>query len=178
MDWLKDLINRLLSVFPRVWICSPAEAGVRITFGKYVSTKGAGIYLFWPLVQRVIWMEIKTQVVDLRSQSVRTKCGNSVVVSGAIQYYITDVKRAILDVQDLDKSLTTLALGIILEFVKQRTLEECRDVDVLKTEILKGIRDAAKGWGIKVERVFITDLDKTRNIRLLTNGQSVTSNEG
>ncbi len=170
MDWLKDLINRILSVFPRIWICTPAESGIIITLGKYVSTKRAGWYIFWPLIQRLIWMEIKTQVVDLRSQSVRTKCGNSVVVSGSIQYYITDVKKAILDVQDLDKSLTTLALGIILEFVKQRSLEECRDVDRLKTEILKGIREAAKGWGIKIERIFITDLDRARNIRLLTNG--------
>jgi len=151
--------------------------GVVLTFGKRVSVKGAGWYVFWPLIQRIIWMDIKTQVVDLRNQSVRTKCGNSIVVSGAIQYYITDIKKAILDVQDLDKSITTLALGIILEFVKQRTLDECRDVNMLKAEILRGIRDAARGWGIKIEKVFITDLDRARNIRLLTNEVARTNNE-
>jgi len=169
MDWLKDIINRLLSIFPRIWICSPAEAGVLITIGKHTSIKEAGWYIFWPLIQRVVWMEIKTQVVDLRTQSVRAKCGTSVAVSGAIQYRVIDVKRAILDVQDVDKSLSTLALGIILEFVKRRSLDECMNIEELKGEILKGIREAATGWGLKIEKIYITDLDKARNIRLLTN---------
>ena len=169
MHWLNDIIVRLLTIFPRLWCCLPHEAGVRITLGKTVSTLTPGWYVYWPLIQKLLDMEIKTQVVDLRNQSVRTTCGNSVVVSGAIQYRIVDISKAILDVQDIDRSLTTLALGIILEYVKQRTLDDCMDVDKLKTEILKGIRDAATGWGIKVEKVFITDLDKARNIRLLTN---------
>lgn len=177
MEWLKVIVNKILSIFPCIWICSPNESGIRITFGKYVSAKEAGIYLWWPLIQKVVYMDVKTQVVDLRNQSVRTKCNNSVVVSGAIQYRITDVRKAILDVQDVDRSLITLALGIVLEYVKQRTLEECLDIENLKTEILKGIRDAAAGWGLKIEKVFITDLDRTRNIRLLTNNNTTNYEE-
>lgn len=175
MDWLKDIINRLLSVFPRVWLCAPNEAGVRITFGKFVSTKSAGWYIYWPLVQSIVWMDIKTQVVDLKNQSIRTKCGASIVVSGALQYKIVDVKKAILDVQDLDKSLATLALGIIFDFFHKQTLVECMDIDALKTEVLRGLRDAASGWGLKIEKIYITDLDKARNIRLLTDWNSTTT---
>lgn len=116
-------------------------------------------------------MEVQTQVVDLRSQSVRSKDGHSLVVSGAIQYSIKDINKAVFNVQDVDKSLETLALGIILEFVKNRTVEECQDIVALKKEILRGIKDAAQGWGLKIERVYITDLDKARNYRLLTNGE-------
>jgi regulator of protease activity HflC (stomatin/prohibitin superfamily) len=173
MEWLKEIFDRILAVFPRIWLCGPHEAGVIITFGKYISSKGAGIYIYWPLVQRIIWMDIKTQIIDLPCQSVRTKCGSSVVVSGAIQYRIIDVRKAAIDVQDADKSIVTLALGITFEFVKRRTLEECTtDTDGLRTEILKGIREASEGWGLKIERIFITDLDKTRNIRILTNIQN------
>ena len=169
MDWLNRIFDKLLALFPQIWICPPDEAGVLITFGKFVSSKGAGWYLFWPIIQTIVRMEIKTQVTDLRNQSVRTKDGYSLVVSGAVQYYITDIKKAALDVQDLDRSLITLALGIIFEFVRQRTLDECYNVKELKVEILKGLRDAARGWGIKIEQVYITDLDRARNIRLLTN---------
>ena len=88
---------------------------------------------------------------------------------------VKDVYKAIFYVQDIDKSLETLALGIILEYVNNRTLEDCQDVNGLKKEILKGIRDAAQGWGLKIERVYITDLDKARNIRLIggLNGSGV-----
>jgi len=115
-------------------------------------------------------MDIQTQVIDLRSQSVRTSDGQSVIVSGAIQYSVKDVRKAILNVQNVDTALEKLALGIILEFVKSKTVDECHDIEALKKEILRGIKEAAQGWGLKIERVFITDLDKTINIRLLTNG--------
>jgi regulator of protease activity HflC (stomatin/prohibitin superfamily) len=177
MDWLRDIVNRLLSVFPRIWICAPHEGGVILTFGSRVSVKYAGWYIYWPLIQRIIFMEIKPQVVDLRIQSVRAKCGNSVAVSGAIQYRVIDPKRAILDVQDADRTLSTLALGIILEYVSKRSLDDCMSIDNLRAEILKGIRDAASGWGLKIERVYITDLDKARNIRLLTNGRTLGEEE-
>jgi len=169
MEWLRDLFNRLLSIFPRIVILSPYEAGIRITLGNNCKQINSGWYLYWPLIQRIVWMEIQTQVVDLRNQSVRTKDGKSTVVSGAIQYSIKDVSKAILNVQDVDKSLEVLALGIILEFVKNKTLEECQNINALKDEIKKGIKEAAQGWGLKIEKVYITDLDKARNIRLLTN---------
>ena len=169
MEWLKKIFDRLLSIFPRILILTPYEAGIRITFGKYIKVLGAGWYLFWPLIQRIAWMEIQTQVADLRTQSIRIKDNCDIIVSGAIQYNIKDIKKAIVNVQDIDKAIETLALGIILEFVKNRTLKECQDIETLKREILKGIKDAAQGWGLKIEKVFITDLGKVRNLRLLTN---------
>lgn len=124
-------------------------------------------------------MEVQTQVVDLRAQSIRTQDDESTVVSGAIQYSIRDIYKAIINVQDVDKSLETLALGIIFDFVHSRKLNDCRNIEALKAEILKGIKEAATGWGLKIEKIYITDLDKTRNIRLLFNkGALGTINNG
>jgi len=169
MEWLKGIFDRILSVFPRILILSPFEGGIRVTFGKYLKVLPPGWYLYWGLIQKVYWVETQTQVVDLRNQSIQTKDGQSIVVSGAIQYSIKNVQYVFCNVQDFDKALETLSLGIILEFVKNRTLEECQDIGALKSEILRGIKEAARGWGLKIEKVFITDLSKTRNIRLLTN---------
>lgn len=169
MEWLKEIFDKLLSVFPCIIIIAPYEAAVRITCGKACTPLYKGWYMYWPLIQRVIWMEIQTQVVDLRVQSVRTKDSKDIIISGAVQYNIKNIYNAIVNIQDVDKAIETLSLGIILEFVHNKTLSECQDVEGLKSEILKGLREAAKGWGIKVEKVFITDLGKSRNIRLLTN---------
>ena len=167
MEWLKGFIQNLTCFIPRPLLLSMYEAGIRITFGKWNKEITAGWFWYIPLFQKIIYMEVQTQVVDLRGQSVQTRDGNSVIVSGAIQYSIKDIYKAIFNVQDVDKSLETLALGIILEYVKNRTLKECQEVDALKKEILRGIKDAAQGWGVKIERIYITDLDKTRNIRLI-----------
>lgn len=167
MSWLRVLIQRLTCFIPRPLLLADYEAGVRITWGRWNKKISSGLFWYVPLFQKIVFMEVQTQVADLRGQSVQTKDGNSTVVSGAIQYSIKDIYKAIFNVQDIDKSLETLALGIILEYIKKRTLAECQDIEGLKKEILKGMKEAAQGWGLKIERVFITDLDKARNIRLI-----------
>ena len=169
MEFLKELLDKILSIFPQIFIVTPYEAGVRFTFGKWVKPKSTGWYLIWPLIQRFVWMEIQSQIIDLRSQSIRTIDGSELIVSGAVQYKIMDIKSAVINIQNVDQAIETLSLGTVVDFVSTKTLVECQNLENLKTEILKGLRGAAKGWGLKIEKVFITDLGKTRNIRLLSN---------
>ena len=167
MEWLRELIQRLTCFIPRPLILTDYEAGIRVTWGKWNKVIASGLFWYIPLFQKIIYMDVQTQVVDLRGQSVHTKDGKHIIVSGAMQYSIKDVYKAVFNVQDVDKSLETLALGVILEYVNNRTLEECQEVNGLKKEILKGIKEAAHGWGVKIERIYITDLDETRNLRLI-----------
>ena len=167
MEWLKELIQRLTCFIPRPMMLADFQAGVRITWGKRNRVVSSGLFWYIPLFQEIIYMDVQTQMVDLRGQSVHTKDGKHIIVSGAIQFSIRDIYKAVFSVQDVDKALETLALGVILEYVNIRTLEECQEVDGLKKEILKGIREAAQGWGVKIERIFITDLDETKNLRLI-----------
>ena len=174
MEWLNQIFIRLMSVLPRIIMLRPFEAGVRTFLGKYIKRLGPGWYMYWPWVHQIVYMETQTQVVDLRTQSVQTTDDKEIIVSGAIQYRITDVEKAILNVQDVDASLETLALGIILDFIHRKTMADLKEVEALKDELLKGMREAAKGWGVKIEKVYITDLGRTRNFRLLMNLKSGT----
>jgi len=167
MQWLNALMQWLTCFIPRPLILTDYEAGVRVTWGKWNKVVSSGLFWFIPLFQKIIYMEVQTQVVDLRGQSVHTKDGKHIIVSGAVQYSIKDIHKAVFNIQNVDQSLETLALGVILEYVNKRTLKECQEVVELKKEILKGIKDAAHGWGVKIECIYITDLDETRNIRLI-----------
>jgi len=169
MGWLQEIFDRLMSIFPRLFILAPYEAGVRMLLGKYVKKISPGIYFYWPLIQKIEYMEVQTQVVDLRTQSVRTADNKDIVVSGAIQYRIADIEKAVCNVQSVDDSLETLALGIILDFVNGKTMRELQKVDSLKQELRKGMAEACSGWGVKIEKVYITDIGCTQNIRLLLN---------
>lgn len=119
---------------------------------------------------------IKTQVVDLRIQSVWTSDGYDIAIGGAIRYYISKAMDALLNVQDYDDSLRTLGLGVIFEFVRKHTLEELRSgIDDLKADIVKQVREESKGWGLKIQQVLLTDAGKARNIRLLGNSSGAVS---
>ncbi len=170
MNWLSQLIERLFCWVPRIILMPPNESGIRMTLGKRVDKLPPGWYILWPFIQQAIRVIVTPQVVNLPGQSAYTKDGISIVISGALQYRIDDAAKSILEVQDFDESLAALSLGIIAAYVNSRTMTECMDIDKLCDEILKGIRKAASGWGIKIMRVLITDLAPVQSFRIIGNG--------
>lgn len=168
MNWLTQLLDRLLCWIPRIWLISPDEGGIRVTLGKRVSSTFPGWYIYWPLIQEVMKISITPQVVDLRVQSVLTKDSQDMCFGGAIMYRIRDAQNALLKVQDYDKSLQTLALGIISRYISKVESIEQLNISQIETEILEGVKKDARGWGLEIMRVYITDLGTAKNIRLLT----------
>ena len=168
MAWLRDLLEKLLSFVPRIQILEPWQSGLRITCGRSIREIGPGIWFYWPLIQSTWWAYTAPQVVDLKNQSCRTLDGYDIIISGAIQYKVVNARKNFLNVHDADKSLTTLALGVLCEYFSQKTFKECCEISKTKKELRKEISDAANGWGLKIDEVFVTDIGKTRNLRLLT----------
>lgn len=169
MNWLQEIFDRLLSIFPRILILVPYEMGMRFTFGYRSRKLKPGWYVYWPLIQRIVFMEVQTQFVDLRTQSAKTSNGKDIIVSGAVQFRINDIEKAIVKIQMVDDSLEILALGVILDFINTKEENELQNIEALKTELLKEMREAAAGWGVKIEKIYITDIGHTRNLRLLLN---------
>ena len=172
MEWLKQLIDRLLSIFPRLVIVAPDETGVRYTpgiiRGVHVTSLTPGYWIYWPLIQNIETIRCKTQVVDLRPQSVWTSDHVEMTVSGAIRYRVRSAQKALLEVYDYDQNIQAVALGIIQQYIREHELENL-DTQQLEADVLKGVRKASEGWGLYIEKVYITDIGRTQNIRILLN---------
>ncbi len=168
MGWIIELFNKATAFVPRIVLIAPDEGGVRVTLGKHLCTTPPGWYIIVPLVQELTALTVTPQVEDLRAQSIMTSDGHSMAVSGAVEYSIRDVTKALFNVQDFDKSLKNLALGVIVDYITNHTLDECRgSVSAIKEAVRKALRLKVNDWGIKLINVYITDLDKHRAIRLL-----------
>ena len=167
MEWLSNLIEFLRDLFPRKFYLSPDEGGVRITLGSYVKTLSPGWYYYWPVLQECRGIKTVPQLVDLRPQSTLSSDHIDLAISGGIKYRVTDVRKTILEIHDYDKSIQTAALGIICEFVNKRDFEDLNNFSELREAILAGIREEAAGMGLKIMKVYITDIGRTKNIRLL-----------
>ena len=170
MEWLSKFIDRLFCWLPRIWLVHPDEEGVKITLGKYWKKAKPGWYIYLPLFQAVDKILIRTQVVDLRPQSLWTLDRDNLAISGSIRYRISDAAKAILEVQNFDETIVALSLGIIFDFTKNKTSEEIsKNIEGLKQQILAGLRKEAQGWGLKIENVYLTDIGDVSNLRLLMN---------
>lgn len=167
MNWLIRFLERILCWIPRLWFVFPDENGIRMTLGKRIKSTPPGWYIYWPLIQTMEKINVTPQVVDLRAQSVLTRDGRDMCFGGAIMYRIREAQNAILKIQDYDKSLQTLALGIISRYVGKIESDEQLDISCIETAILDGVRKDARGWGLEIMRVYLTDLGMAKNIRIL-----------
>jgi len=172
LEWLSELLSAVRDWFPRIFPVQPDEGGVRITLGRKVKTLKPGWYLYWPPIQHVEKISIPPQCVDLRAQSVLTIDNKDMSISGAILYKISDARKAILDVQDYDRSIQALSLGVILEYACSHRSDDL-NIETLRDLIVTKIREEAAGLGLKIMRVYITDIGNCKNLRIMGGGYSV-----
>ncbi len=172
MKVLDQIFAAVLKLVPRLILIQPDEAGIRVTLGTREKILPPGWYFFWPLIQDVPFATVTTQVIDLRPQSVFIKSGRNLTVSGIIKYKVVDIRKAMLDVQDYDRSLQALSLGVLLSILSITPDVEELSPSEIGEQVLRGIREEAVGWGLKIQKVYISDFGHVRNIRLLTDRPS------
>jgi len=176
--WLETLLDRLTSLFPRIIVVRPDEGGFRLTPKPWSGTwmtelKPRQWYFIWPLIMEYEICRTRTQVKDIRIQSIWTKDGFDVAVGAAIRYYVKEPMKAQLEVLDYDETLQNLALGIICDYVRKHTLKELKEnLEGLRDQLLAIVRKESAGWGLKIQDIAITDIGRSRNIRLLLSSGS------
>lgn len=177
MEWLNQILTSLGKIFPVIWIVDPDECGVRITpklfKGIFIKDLSPGWWFLWRVIQTGEKIKIVPQVIDLRGQSITTKDGKSILISGAVQYRVSNARKAILNIYDYDSNLQKITLGVLARYAATHTYEECRDSIILEKEVLNGIREVASGWGLRIMRIFITDLCQAQCIRVVGNNNII-----
>lgn len=172
MNWILELLDKLFFWIPRFYFLGPDEAGVRTTMGDRVEEIGPGWYIDWPVIHSFWKVNTSVQGVKFAVQSVTTRDDVALAIRGILLYRVINARKAIYEVDDFDQSLEAVACGVIEEFTSGKQYGELADREALKVEIIKDIRDIANGWGIKVWKVFIADIGKVTNIRVLSDIQN------
>lgn len=168
MTWIVQLLDKIFCWVPRLWFVFPDESGIRITLGNQVKDCPSGWYWEWPLIHEVLKVNTAIQGMRFAIQSVMTKDNVDLAIRGAVLYRVTNAKKAIFETADFDDALEAVTGGVIEQFVSSRTYADLSDREVLKSEIKKGLREEAAGWGIRLMRVYIPDIGRVRNIRVLS----------
>ena len=175
--WFISLIDYVTGFIPRPVLIRPDEGGFRQIpvpwCGRTWLTelKPSRWYWSFPWFNIIEVCSTKTQAQDIRAQSVWTKDGQNLALGVSTRYHITDPVKALLNVHNYDQSLQNIILSIVCEFVGEHTVEELKaQIKLLVEKLTTATREDAKGWGLKIEKIGITDIGVTQNHRLLISG--------
>jgi regulator of protease activity HflC (stomatin/prohibitin superfamily) len=161
------IIPALLLIFlviSAIRILNEYERGVLFTLGRYTATRGPGLILVIPIVQRMVKMDLRTIVLDVPTQDVISRDNVSVKVNAVVYFRIVDPSRAVIQVANPFEATSQLSQTTLRSVLGQHELDEMLSQrDRLNVDIQQILDHATDAWGIKVANVEIkhVDLDET-----------------
>ena len=129
-------------------------------FGKFQSTREAGLNFILPFIDHIgADRSLKEQAVDVPSQSAITKDNISLSVDGILYFRVLDPYKASYGVDDYVFAVTQLSQTTMRSELGKMELDKTfEERDVLNTNIVAAINEAAGPWGIQVLRYEIKDI--------------------
>jgi len=129
-------------------------------FGKYQSTKEAGLNFILPFIDRISAdRSLKEKAVDVPEQSAITKDNISLSVDGVLYFRVLDPYKATYGIDDYVFAVTQLAQTTMRSELGKMELDKTfEERDILNTNIVAAINEASGPWGIQVLRYEIKDI--------------------
>jgi regulator of protease activity HflC (stomatin/prohibitin superfamily) len=168
--WIGQIVEWFGQFFPRWTIIRTTHAGVKFVKGKKTVALGPGWHVWWPLTTDLLVHPVARQAADLRTQTLMTTDGKTLVVGGLIVYEIKDIEAILAHTWDPDQTIKDITLSAIHDVLVRMSWVEVRTGQELGTLGLKLRRRARREldkYGVRVLRVTITDLAQTRVYKLM-----------
>lgn len=136
------------------------ERGVVFRLGRLVGSKGPGLILLIPLIDKMEKVSLRVIAFDVPPQDVITKDNVSLKVNAVVYFRVFDPTKAIVEVEDFLYATNQLAQTTLRSVVGEAELDELLAEREHINERLQGILDeSTDAWGIKVSMVEVKHVD-------------------
>ncbi len=100
------------------------EKGLVMRLGKFHALAPSGLTLIMPIVDDLIRVDMREQVITVPPQKLITKDNVTVEVDAVVYYKVVDPMKSQFEVQDFGYACTTLAQTNLRNLIGDRTLDE------------------------------------------------------
>src|SRR5215467_13704654 len=135
------------------------ERGVIFRLGKLLGAKGPGLILLWPIIDRMVKMDLRVVTIDVAKQEVMTRDNVPVTVDAVVYFRVIDPTAAVVKVENYWKATSLIAQTTLRSVLGQAELDELLSHRDKINQTLQEIIDRQTDpWGIKVTSVEIKDV--------------------
>jgi regulator of protease activity HflC (stomatin/prohibitin superfamily) len=128
--------------------------------GRYVGTRGPGLYYLIPLIERGRTVDLRTVTVTVEQQETITKDSVTIKVNAVLWYLIVDPAKAIIAVQDYAYAAYQVALTSLRNIIGQHMLDEVlRERTTINSRLCQIVDEVTEAWGLKVSMVEMKDVE-------------------
>lgn len=136
------------------------ERGVIFRLGRLIGSKGPGLILLIPIVDRMVRVSLRTVVMDVPEQDVITKDNVSLKVNAVVYFRVLDANKAIVEVEHFLDATSQLSQTTLRSVLGQSQLDEIlAEREKINLKLQQIIDSQTDPWGIKVSTVEVKHVD-------------------
>ena len=136
------------------------ERGIIFRLGRLIGSKGPGLILLIPIVDRMGKVSLRVITMDVPPQDVITRDNVSVKVNAVIYFRVIDPSKAIVAVEDYLYATSMISQTTLRSVLGQVELDDLLGQREKINQQLQTIIDAqTEPWGIKVSVVEVKNVD-------------------
>jgi regulator of protease activity HflC (stomatin/prohibitin superfamily) len=172
------IIAVLIMLTSGIKIIQPYEQGIYMRLGRFVRVLGSGFHVVSPLINQVVKIDLRTQVLDIPRQEVITKDNSPTNVDAVIYIKIIDPKRVFFEVQNYRVATVYLAQTTLRSRIGDMVLDEVlsnrEKINLMLRDVLDKETDK---WGVKVEAVEIREVDPSPAVKAAMEEQTASERQ-
>jgi regulator of protease activity HflC (stomatin/prohibitin superfamily) len=160
LSWFMPIIVLAAILFPQAArILREYERAVVFRLGKLYGTKGPGLILLIPLVDRMVKMDLRVVTIDVARQELMTRDNVPVTVDAVVYFRVVDPEAAVIRVENYLKATSLISQTTLRSVLGQAELDELlAQREKINSTLQEIIDRQTDPWGIKVTSVEVKDV--------------------
>ncbi len=147
-------------------ILNEYERGVIFRLGRLIDTKGPGLIILIPIIDKMVKISLRLETRDVPPQDVISKDNVSVQVNAVIYFRVMDPSKAVVVVENYIFATLQFAQTTLRSVLGQVELDDLLSSrDKINLQLQQIIDRHTDPWGIKVSNVEIKHVDLPKEMQ-------------
>lgn len=141
-------------------ILNEYERGVIFRLGRIIDTKGPGLIILIPIIDKMVRVDLRIITMDVPPQDVITRDNVSIKVNAVIYFRVMEANQAIVEVENFLYATSQLAQTTLRSVCGQVELDEIlAEREKINNQLQEILDRSTDPWGIKVSTVEVKHID-------------------
>jgi len=160
MFYILAIVLIVLFLASAIKILKEYERGVIFRLGRVIKTKGPGLIILIPVIDKMVKVSLRLVAMDVPAQDVITRDNVSVKVNAVIYFRVMDPTNATIEVENYLFATSQLAQTTLRSVCGQVELDELlAEREKINTQLQNILDKHTDPWGIKVTTVEVKHID-------------------
>jgi regulator of protease activity HflC (stomatin/prohibitin superfamily) len=172
LDKLLDFLREIWNDLTPIEVVPPYNGGVQLRMGRFLRVIEGG-HWYWkvPFADHIITEHTVPRTERLTGLATTTSDGKAIGFDAVITYRISDVQKALLEVNDLKDAIADTCAGIIGTELNERVWSDIIHGNVVES-LTAACRRRGWKWGVEIQLVQLTGVAPVKNLRVSLSGHA------